>query len=92
MANMSYCRFHNTAMDLDDCLEALEWEDDEKLSDFEWRAANRMFRRFLDFMVDRDIIEEFDEERLGEYLNRFKDEDDSELIDYIESVEKSFQK
>ena len=30
MANMSYCRFHNTRLDMDDCLNALErveWED-----------------------------------------------------------------
>ena len=34
MANMSYCRFHNTRLDMNDCIEALkraEW-DGEKIS------------------------------------------------------------
>jgi len=26
MANMSYCRFHNTFSDLKDCVESLQWE------------------------------------------------------------------
>lgn len=26
MSNMSYCRFHNTAQDLDDCLDAIQNE------------------------------------------------------------------
>ena len=33
MGNMSYCRFHNTSIDLYDCLNALE--DDDELSEMD---------------------------------------------------------
>ena len=35
MANMSYCRFHNTRLDLEDCIDALRNE--ERLSSDEAR-------------------------------------------------------
>lgn len=36
MGNMSYCRFHNTDIDLNDCLWALE--DNDELSEMDgWR-------------------------------------------------------
>lgn len=34
MPNMSYCRFHNTEMDLDDCLENIHDDLDE--GEMEW--------------------------------------------------------
>ena len=40
MSNMSYCRFHNTLSDLQDCLEALH--DQDPLSADEARAAKRL--------------------------------------------------
>jgi hypothetical protein len=45
MANMSYCRFQNTALDLDACVKALdELEGDlSALSPDEQRAAKRLF-------------------------------------------------
>jgi hypothetical protein len=46
MANMSYCRFQNTANDLHDCVDALleeeQLSDDDKMSDDEKEAAQRM--------------------------------------------------
>lgn len=42
MANMSYCRFQNTAQDLQDCYEALCEFDIESLSAEEKRAAIRL--------------------------------------------------
>lgn len=42
MANMSYCRFQNTAGDLRDCLQALNEEAYFHLSDDEREAADRI--------------------------------------------------
>ena len=64
--NMSYCRFHNTSMDLTDCLETLIDQDD-LLSADEWRACQRMFRNFLDFCQGEGLVE-YDEEELEEFL------------------------
>lgn len=55
MANMSYCRFHNTNIDMNDCLEAI-W-DGETLSDSEFIACKNMFNNILEFFEDYDIAE-----------------------------------
>lgn len=41
MANMSYCRFHNTLQDLHDCADHLE---DDDLSEMEEKARKRLIR------------------------------------------------
>ena len=38
--NMSYCRFHNTVIDVRDCLDALCY-DEEKLSEEEMPSVSR---------------------------------------------------
>ena len=38
MANMSYCRFENTAKDLGDCLDAIENNELHNLNEFEYRG------------------------------------------------------
>jgi hypothetical protein len=38
MGNMSYCRFKNTSMDLQDCLEAIENNELEDLVDYEYEG------------------------------------------------------
>jgi len=50
MSNMSYCRFHNTLLDLRDCEEHL-W--DEDLSEDEERARARLIR--ICISIARDI-------------------------------------
>ena len=69
MANMSYCRFRNTMMDLDDCLESLEYG--EELSNDEFDACERMFEKFIDFCIVQGIIEQDGEidDRLKDFLN-----------------------
>ena len=69
MANMSYCRFRNTMMDLDDCLEALEYK--EELSKDEFDACKRMFEKFIDFCICEGIIEQDGEidDRLDDFLD-----------------------
>jgi hypothetical protein len=47
MGNMSYCRFENTAGDLQDCLDNFEVSESE-LSDSEKRARCRIIRMACD--------------------------------------------
>ena len=65
MANMSYCRFHNTRLDLEDCIEALRNE--ERLSSDEAKAGCHLFDDFLSFCVDQGIIDSFDREQ-GQFI------------------------
>lgn len=59
MANMSYCRFRNTKMDLADCLEALEYR--EELSKEEHTACKWMFNDIFDFFVREGVLDTDDE-------------------------------
>lgn len=78
MANMSYCRFRNTRKDLLDCLSTLEYleEDDEQLSEDEFKACKWMFEDILEFLYQVGIVdEEYDDikEKLEEYLKEVKE-------------------
>ena len=55
MANMSYCRFHNTNLDMRDCIDALY--DGEALSDDEFLACRNMFENVLEFFEGNDVCE-----------------------------------
>ena len=55
MANMSYCRFHNTNLDMRDCIGALY--DGEALSDNEFKACRNMFENVLEFFESNDVCE-----------------------------------
>ncbi len=74
MANMSYCRFHNTRLDLGDCLDALT--DGDNLSSSERRYGRLMFNEFLDFCRDNGIIDSFDAEAVEDLFGGEEDEDD----------------
>ena len=52
MPNMSYCRFHNTAADLEDCQEHM---DDEGLSEAEKRARTELIRLCHQIAADFEI-------------------------------------
>ena len=69
MSNMSYCMFHNTRIDLEDCLCALE--DGEELSSSEMACCKQMFNRFINFCCDNGIIKEDGEldDRLKEFFD-----------------------
>ena len=50
MANMSYCRYQNTAIDLEDCASAMEEEGYGDLEFREQMAADRLYeicRRYI---------------------------------------------
>ena len=49
MSNMSYCRFTNTALNLEDCSEHM---DDEDLSDSEEKAKKRLIKLCQDIADD----------------------------------------
>ena len=67
MPNMSYCRFHNTNLDLLDCLGALEEE--ETLSQDEFLSCQNLFRNFINFCCEEGIIEDDEvDERLEEFF------------------------
>lgn len=75
MANMSYCRFHNTKMDLDDCLDALR-EGDE-LSKEEFRKCKQMFKNFIAFLTDEGVVDDYEiDDKLEEFFNSINVEDD----------------
>ena len=63
---MSYCRFQNTAIDLDDCLEAMQYEGLSELSQREGEAFVNLV------MMAKEIAkmyEEYDEHELTELVN-----------------------
>ena len=69
MGNMSYCRFHNTNIDLQDCLDTLN--EGEALSKNEFFACKEMFERFIYFCCDEGIIEDENgelDDRLEEFF------------------------
>lgn len=65
--NMSYCRFRNTAVALNECLEALHEEDIETREDR--FTAKEMFRTFLRFCCEYGIIDEFDDDQLEQFID-----------------------
>ena len=74
--NMSYCRFHNTRLDLSDCIDALL--DEDELSASEARDARNMFQMFLDYCLREDIIKRYDLETFDKILDNLKEEDEDE--------------
>ena len=57
MANMSYCRFHNTLMALRDCKEALEEEEFPKKDTEEYWAMLRLVEVCQDIADNNDVDE-----------------------------------
>jgi hypothetical protein len=77
MSNMSYCRFHNTRMDLNDCLEAIDNEQIESKS--EVQSGKSMFYAFLEYCKDKGIIEEYDEDYVEDLFdNALMEEEDED--------------
>lgn len=78
MSNMSYCRFQNTSGDLEDCLAAIQsaYDGGYPISAEERAAGKRMFRRFLSFCRDADIIENYNNEALEELFDEAGGEND----------------
>ena len=62
MGNMSYCRFENTARDLQDCLDAVWNKGSRCLSDlaspYEKEGLKELLQLAEQFLDEREIIEE----------------------------------
>jgi hypothetical protein len=78
MPNMSYCRFQNTAMDLDDCQESLEalinGDEERPLSREELAAAKRLVSTCLSIVSlvadsgDCEVSDLLDDERRADAI------------------------
>tara|TARA_R100000353_G_scaffold9959_2_gene11195 strand:+ start:253 stop:450 length:198 start_codon:yes stop_codon:yes gene_type:complete len=55
---MSYCRFENTANDLEDCIEAIENEEINDLGVFEVQGLQRLLEQAKIILRYRNEIEE----------------------------------
>ena len=71
--NMSYCRFYNTALDVSDCIDALD--EGDTMSASEASAGKQMFREMLDFCLDNGIVTDYDGNAIDKLFNKLKEED-----------------
>lgn len=55
MMNMSYCRFNNTNIALEECLDSIKNAD--KLSNSEMNNCRSLFGKFIDFCFDSGILD-----------------------------------
>ena len=63
MPNMSYCRFHNTSLDLQDCVDAMEQAEtlaDLDLSQYEKDAYEEMRQLCKSFLMEYDRLSDAD--------------------------------
>lgn len=73
MFNMSDCRFANSRSSLNDCLDTIRRN--ERLNGFEVRAGINMFKEFLDFYRDYDIVSGYDGEMVDALFNGLKEKE-----------------
>ena len=67
MANMSYCRFENTARDLADCVD--NWDDE--LREHEARARVHMFKLALRILDSEGV--EYSQDEADEAIERLRE-------------------
>ena len=72
-ARMNCCMFTNTRSDVLGCLNAIRG--DKRLSDFEVCAGIRLFKEFLDFCRDYDIVSGYDDKAVDALLNGLKEKE-----------------
>lgn len=73
MANMAYCRFQNTEIDLQDCLDNLNERNIE--SEEEKQAAKDLFINFLEYCEEEGIISDFNRNRIDNLIAECKDQE-----------------
>jgi len=72
---MSYCRFYNTNHALNDCLTALNPDVNEyELSAEEELVGIEMFKNFLEFCLDKEIIQDYDVARIVSVFKEHRSE------------------
>tara|TARA_R100000329_G_scaffold49721_2_gene45794 strand:+ start:1113 stop:1463 length:351 start_codon:yes stop_codon:yes gene_type:complete len=78
MANMSYCRFENTARDLNDCLEAIDNNDMQDMSEHEVQGLENLLETCIEIVAYKDEIKRAIKEHFEEE-ERLKKEREEEL-------------
>lgn len=76
MANMSYCRFHNTLADLNDCESALNAfinDDENTISSKEERSKAKQLIELCQYIADNYSAEDIDE-----YAKHYDESEDEE--------------
>ena len=58
MGNMSYCRFENTARDLQDCVNAINRGEIDELNDYEVEGLRDILELCEEILNDKDNIKE----------------------------------
>ena len=90
MPNMGYCRFENTAGDLEECYD--HWEDE--LSEVEAKARERILRLCEQILKDDKFYNDHGDGVLTKYCGRIKKDDNGgckvtiETTEQISSIEK----
>jgi hypothetical protein len=75
MANMSYCRFNNTKLALEDCTDVLR-ERSSISSSEERENAEQMILEFLDFCEAEGIIADYDYNKAREIIEECNNQDE----------------
>lgn len=58
MGNMSYCRFENTARDLQDCVNAINRGEIDELNDYEVEGLRDILELCKEILDDQENIQE----------------------------------
>ena len=58
MGNMSYCRFENTARDLQDCVNAINRGEIDELNDYEVEGLRDILELCKEILEDQENIQE----------------------------------
>ena len=62
MGNMSYCRFENTARDLQDCVNAIDRGETDELNEYELEGLEEILFLAQEIVDDHDFIKEIIED------------------------------
>lgn len=76
MANMSYCRFHNTLADLQDCENALEDFINNDENTIESAEERRKAKQLIELC--QQIAENYTAEDIDEYAKHYDESEDEE--------------
>lgn len=79
MANMSYCRFNNTVIDLRDCIDTLQGCNSGIHSEDEKKKAKQLIGMMVDFLYDIDIIDEIPDdidETIADCINSVQEDEE----------------
>jgi hypothetical protein len=63
MANMSYCRFYNTTLDLEECVDVLENDEYKNLSTEEKHSSSQLYDLAQQYIAQYGrVMEEIDDD------------------------------